>query len=229
MALESGLSYKGGQVWNMLSILLIDDSAFARNMMRKILVKEGYNVCGEASNGKEGFEVFKSLKPDLVFCDLMMDKMDGLECLRAMLAENPAAKVVICTSATDELHAHDAFENGAKEFLKKPINAAELIRIARKLIGEPAADKKKAGRKKSCKTILEERASERGIEAKQLLDFYAAFHQFTGLTFDDKKVDAKFLQENGPGIRIGVCALLAAKMPSDQAEEVMNVFESLYL
>lgn len=229
MALGSSLSYKGGQVWNMLKILLIDDSIFARNLVRKLLVNEGYNVCGEASNGKEGLEVFKSLKPDLVFCDLMMDEMDGLECLRAMLAENPSANVVICTSATDELHARDALENGAKEFLKKPINAAELIRVTRKLIGEPGAGKKKPGRKKSCKTILEERASERGIAAKQLLDFYAAFHQFTGLTFDDKKVDVKFLQENGPRIRIGVCALLAAKMPSDLAEEVMNVFESLYL
>lgn len=229
MAPESSLSYKGGQVWNMSKILVIDDSIFARNMIRKILVNKGYDICGEASNGKEGFEAFKSLKPDLVLCDLMMDEMDGLECLRAMLAENPAANVVICTSATDELHAHDAIENGAKGFLKKPINATELISITRKLIGEPAADKKKAGRKKSCKTILEERASERGIAAKQLLDFYAAFHQFTGLTFDDKKVDVKFLQEKGPGIRIGVCALLAAKMPSDQAEEVMNVFESLYL
>lgn len=229
MALESSLSYKGGQVWNMLNILLVDDSIFARNLIRKILVNEGYNVCGEASNGKEGLEVFKSLKPDLVFCDLMMDEMDGLECLRAMLAENPAANVVICTSATDELHARDAIESGAKEFLPKPINAAELIRITRKLIGEPETGKKKAGKKKSCKTILEERASERGLDAKQLLDFYAAFQQFTGLTFGDKKVDVKFLQENGPGIRIGVCALLAAKMPSDQAEEVMNVFESLYL
>lgn len=213
----------------MSKVLLIDDSIFARNLIRKILVNEGYHICGEASNGKEGLEAFKSLKPDLVFCDVMMDEMDGFECLRAMLAENPAANVVICTSVTDELHIREAIENGAKEFLPKPINAAELIRITRKLIGEPGAGKKKPGRKKSCKAILEERASQRGIDGKPVLDFYAAFHQFTGFTFEDEKVDEKYLQENGPGIRIGVCALLAAKMPSDQAEEMMNVFESLYL
>lgn len=207
----------------MSKILLIDDSIFARNLIRKILVNEGYQVCGDASNGKEGLEAFKALKPDLVFCDIMMDEMDGIECMRAMLAENPAANVVIITSASDELHIRDAMESGAKEFLPKPINATELIRITRKLIGKP-----ESGQKMSYKEILEERASQRGIAAKPLLDFYAAFHQFTGFIFEDKKVDEKFLQENGPGIRIGVGALLAAKMPSDQAEEMMDVFESLY-
>lgn len=207
----------------MSKVLLIDDSIFARNLIRKILVNEGYHICGEASNGKEGLEAFKSLKPDLVFCDVMMDEMDGFECLRAMLAENPAANVVICTSVTDELHIREAMENGAKEFLPKPINAMELIRITNKLIG-----KSESGHKTFYKEILEERASQRGIDGKSVLDFYAAFHQFTGFTFEDEKVDEKYLQENGSGIRIGVCALLAAKMPSDQAEEMMDVFESLY-
>lgn len=208
----------------MSKVLVIDDSIFARNMIRKILVNEGYHVCGEASNGREGLEAYKKLSPDLVFCDIMMDEMDGLECLRAMLDVNPSANVVICTSASDELHIHDAFEIGAKEFIPKPINAKELIRITKKLIGRSESESRT-----SYKAILEGRASQMGISGKPLLDFYAAFHQFTGHTFDDKEVDEKFLQENGPGIRIGVRALLAAKMPNDQAENVMNVFDSLYL
>ncbi len=207
----------------MSKVLLIDDSKFARNMIRRILVNEGYNVCAEASDGKEGLEIFKVLKPDLVFCDIMMDEMDGLECLRAMLEENPAANVVICTSATDELHIRDAFDIGAKDFLPKPINATELIRITQKLLGTPGT-----GKKMSYKKILEERAEQKGIVGKPIMDFYAAFHQFTGFKFEDKKVNDKFLKENGPEIRIGVRALLAAKLPSDQAESVMNVFESLY-
>lgn len=208
----------------MSKVLVIDDSIFARNMIRKILVNEGYHVCGEASNGREGLEAYKELNPDLVFCDIMMDEMDGLECLRAMLNVNPAAKVVICTSASDELHIRDAFEIGAKEFIPKPINAKELIRITKKLIG-----KSQSGSRTSYKSILEGRASQMGISGKPLLDFYEAFHQFTGFKFEDDEVDEKFLQENGSGIRIGVRALLAAKLPNDQAENMMHVFESLYL
>lgn len=207
----------------MSNVLLIDDSILARNLIRQILVNEGYHICGEASNGIEGLEAFKALKPDLVFCDIMMDEMDGIECLRAMLAENPAANVVICTSAGDELHIKEALEAGAKEVLPKPVNSTEIVRAANKLLEKPKSD-----RKTSFKAILEERASQKGIADKPLLDFYAAFHQFTGFTFEDEKVDEKFLQENGPGIRVGVRALLAAKLPSDQAEDMMNVFETLY-
>lgn len=208
----------------MSEVLVIDDSIFARNMIRKILVNEGYHVCGEASDGKKGLEAFKKLKPDLVFCDIMMDEMDGLECMRAMLEVNPEAKVVICTSATDELHIRDAFECGAKEFIPKPINPKELIRVTKKLIGKSG----KGGRT-SYKSILEERALQMGVGGKPLLDFYAAFHQFTGFTFEDEEVDEKFLQDKGAEIRIGVRALLAAKLPNDQAENIMNVFDSLYL
>ena len=208
----------------MLNVLVIDDSTLARNLIRQIVVNEGYHVCGEASNGREGLEAFKTLKPDLVFCDIMMDEMDGLECLRAILAVDPAANVVICTSAGDALHIKEALEIGAKEVLPKPVNSTEIARIANELLGRREAD-----RKSSYKALLEERASQKGIVDKQILDFYAAFHQFTGFTFEDERVDAKFLQENGPGIRIGVSALLSAKMSSDQAENMMNVFESLYL
>ncbi len=208
----------------MLKVLVIDDSAFARNMISKILINEGYDICGEASNGIEGLEAFKNLKPDLVFCDIMMDEMDGLECLRAILEVDPAANVAICTSASDELHIRDALEIGAKGFLPKPINALEVIRITKKLIGKPGQ-----GEQTSYKAILEERARQKGITVKQLLDFYAAFHQLTGFTFEDENIDEKFLQEKGSGIRIGVSALLSAKMSSDQAEDMMSVFESLYL
>lgn len=208
----------------MSNVLVIDDSIFARNMIRKILVKKGYHVCGEAANGREGLEAFKNLNPDLVFCDIMMDEMDGLECLRAMLEVNPDANVVICTSAADELHVREAFEIGAKEFMPKPIIAAEVLRITKKLIGKP-----EAGGRTSYKSIIEGRASQAGVSGKPLLDFYEAFHKYTGYKFDDKEVDEKYLRKNGPGIKIGVRALLAAKLPDDQAENIVNVFESLYL
>ena len=100
----------------MANILLIDDSMLARNLLRLILENAGYTICGEAPNGKEGLEKYKQLKPDLVFCDIMMDEMNGLECMRAILSVNPDANVVILTSVGDELHLDEAIKSGAKGF-----------------------------------------------------------------------------------------------------------------
>ena len=124
----------------MVGILLIDDSMLARNMLRLILEEKGYTVCGEAVNGIEGLEKFKRLKPDLVFCDIMMNEMDGWECMRAILSVSPEARIVILTSVGDELHLDEAMKSGAKAFLKKPAVAGDVIRITEKLIGKPSPD-----------------------------------------------------------------------------------------
>ena len=77
------------------SILICDDAAFMRMMLKDILVKEGYEVVGEAVNGADGVEKYNSLKPDLVTMDITMPEMDGIAALKAIRAGDPAAKVVI--------------------------------------------------------------------------------------------------------------------------------------
>lgn len=203
---------------DMKKILLIDDARLARNLIRRILMEEGYLICGEAADGEEGVEKYKRMKPDLVFCDIKMSGMDGLDCLRKILILDPGAKVVICTSANDHLHVSEALEAGAKEFIGKPIRAAEVIRVTKKLIGRPD---------KSYKEIMEEQAYAQGIEAKAVLDFFEAFRLIHGFSFDDEKVDRQFLVENKMNITIGIRALLAAKMTSSQADKVTEVFQSL--
>lgn len=118
-------------------ILLIDDAQFARMVLRTILEDKGYEICGEAENGKEGIEKFKQLRPDLVFCDIRMHEMDGRDCVRAILSEDSKAKVVICTSVNYQSNINDLIRAGAKGYIEKPINATRLLHITRELIGNP--------------------------------------------------------------------------------------------
>lgn len=206
----------------MANILLIDDSQLARNILRLILETEGHTICGEASNGRMGFEKYKQLNPDLVFCDIMMNEMNGVECLRAIRSVNPEAKVVICTSIGDELHFNEAISSGAKAFIKKPIATDEVVHTTRALIGKSASDAPP-----SYKKLMEERAGEKGISGKPILDFFDAFRQINDFGLDDPRVDAQYLKENTERVTIAVRALLSAKMPTAQAEHLMNIFEGL--
>lgn len=203
-------------------ILLIDDAKFARNILRTILEEAGYEVCGEASNGRSGLKKFKKLKPDLVFCDIMMDEMDGIECLRAILAVDPNANVVICTSAGDHLHIEEAREAGAKEFLAKPMVAKEVIRVAETYIGKAASSSTAP-----YKALMEQRAAAEGVEGKPLLDFFEAFEKFSGLNMDDPKVDKQYFKENGESLIIGVRAMLSAKMSTEQMEQLEDIFRKV--
>lgn len=208
----------------MTNILLIDDSMLARNLLRHMLEDKGYTICGEAANGREGFEKYKQLKPDLVFCDMMMDEMDGIECLRAIMSISPEAKVVMCTSINDELHLKEAMKSGAKSYLKKPAVADEVIHITKSLIGEPLSGPKP---NLSYKKLMEKRCGEKGIEGKALLDFFDAFRQINGFELDDPKVDVQYLKENTERVTIAVRALLSAKMPIVILDYLMDVFQGL--
>lgn len=206
----------------MAKIMLVDDSRLARNLLRAILENNGYIVCGEASNGRKGVEKYRKLKPDMVFCDLMMNEMNGLECMRAILEEDPEAKVVICTSAGDELHAKEALSSGAKGFLVKPINASEAIRLVAELVGKP-----EPASCKSYKELMEERAASAGVDGKPLLDFFEAFRKLNGFGLDDARVNEQYLRDNIAGWTIGVRALLTAKTAAAQVDQLMDIFQNL--
>lgn len=206
----------------MAGILLIDDAQLMRNMMRTILEDAGYVVCGEAASGRQGIEKYKMCRPQLVFCDIMMDDMDGLECLRAIKAEDNSADVIMCTSRGSSYYVKEALSAGAKEFLLKPVHATELLRITERHIGKPGA-----GRNISYKKLMEERAVAAGIDSKPVLDFFEAFRKLKGFRFDDPRIDEQYLRENCEQISIGVRALLSAKLSNVQVEQIMAVFQGI--
>ena len=108
-------------------ILLVDDAAFMRMMIKDILVKNGFNVCGEAVDGQDAVEKYKQLQPDLVVMDITMPNMDGIMALKAIKKDYPQAKVIMCSAMGQESYVLDAIKSGASEFIVKPFQVDRVI------------------------------------------------------------------------------------------------------
>ena len=80
------------------NILICDDAAFMRMMIKDILTKNGYNVVGEAENGAKGIEKYNELQPDLVLMDITMPELGGIEALKGIKQSDPSAKVIMCSA-----------------------------------------------------------------------------------------------------------------------------------
>ena len=79
-------------------VLIVDDAAFMRMMVKDILSKNGYEIVGEAENGMKALEKYQELKPDLVTMDITMPEMDGITAVKEIKKVDPAAKVVMCSA-----------------------------------------------------------------------------------------------------------------------------------
>jgi len=108
-------------------ILVVDDSTVMRKIITQILRSEAFDVVGEASNGEEGVQMFKELKPDLVTMDVNMPIMDGLAALRKILELDPAARVVMLTSESEQKMVLEAVQSGAKNYVVKPPDRTILL------------------------------------------------------------------------------------------------------
>ena len=115
-------------------ILLVDDAAFMRMMIKDILVKNGFTVCGEGQDGFEAIEKYKTLQPDLVIMDITMPNMDGLAALKEIKKENPNAKVVMCSAMGQESYVVDAIKSGASDFIVKPFQADRIVSTVSKVL-----------------------------------------------------------------------------------------------
>ena len=83
----------------MANVLIVDDSRTSRRVLRDILERNGHTVLGEAVDGKEGYDMYQTLKPDVVTMDITMPGVDGIECLKLIRVHNPEAKVIMITAA----------------------------------------------------------------------------------------------------------------------------------
>lgn len=115
-------------------VLLVDDSPIIHNLLRKTLESNGYEVCGDAKNGKEGVEMFETLLPDLVFMDITMPVMDGIEAARIIKDKHKDAKVIMLTAMGDEEIISQAGSVGVDVFLKKPFDDYKIISAISKLL-----------------------------------------------------------------------------------------------
>ncbi|MCR4755713.1 MAG: response regulator [Lachnospiraceae bacterium] len=117
------------------NVLICDDAAFMRMMIKDILTKNGYNVVGEAENGAKGVEKYGELKPDLVLMDITMPEMDGLQALKAIKGSDADAKVIMCSAMGQQAMVIESIQNGAKDFIVKPFQADRVIEAVKKVIG----------------------------------------------------------------------------------------------
>lgn len=119
----------------MAKILITDDAAFMRMMVKDILTKGGHEVVGEAENGKQAVDKYKELKPDLVTMDITMPEMDGIEALKAIKAEDPNANVIMCSAMGQQAMVLEAIQAGAKDFVVKPFQADKVLSSVEKVAG----------------------------------------------------------------------------------------------
>ncbi len=111
-------------------VLVVDDAMFMRAMIRDILVNSGaYEVVGEAANGQEAVEQYRSLSPDLVTMDIVMPQMDGIEATREILKQSPKARVVMCSALGQEALVIESIAAGAKDFIVKPFSAEKVLKV----------------------------------------------------------------------------------------------------
>ena len=122
----------------MKTVLIVDDEATQRELMRAVLEGEGYD-CVPATNGYEALEIVGSEPPDMVLLDVRMDGIDGLETLSRLQSLLPNLPVVMVTAHGDVAMAVDAMKRGAVDFLQKPVDIHRLRDLVRRLT-EPLVD-----------------------------------------------------------------------------------------
>ncbi|MBW4841435.1 MAG: response regulator [Paenibacillaceae bacterium] len=116
-------------------ILIVDDAAFMRMMIRDILTKNGFEVVGEAQDGAQAIEKFKELRPDLITMDITMPEMDGIAALKEIKKLDPNARVIMCSAMGQQAMVIDAIQAGAKDFIVKPFQSDRVIEAINKTLG----------------------------------------------------------------------------------------------
>ncbi|MCC6444586.1 MAG: response regulator [Armatimonadetes bacterium] len=117
-------------------ILIVDDALFMRMNLKNILTQNGYEVVGEAANGKEAIQKYQDLKPDLVTMDITMPEMDGLTAVKELKQIDPAACVIMCTAMGQKNLVIEAIQAGAKDFIVKPFQPDRVVEGVKKVLGE---------------------------------------------------------------------------------------------
>ena len=119
----------------MAKILIVDDSAFARNVLGSIIEKGGHEVVGRAADGESGLEMFKSLHPELVTLDFLMEGKNGEATLGEIIEHDPRAKVIMISGSGDHTVEKQALQTGAKDFVEKPFMQRDLLKAIDQVMG----------------------------------------------------------------------------------------------
>lgn len=104
----------------MSRIMIVDDAAFMRTMLKQIVVRMGHEVAAEAANGEEAVRLYQTVSPDLVTMDITMPDTDGIQALKRIRSLDPKATVIMCSAMAQQKLVIEAITSGAKDFISKP-------------------------------------------------------------------------------------------------------------
>lgn len=116
-------------------ILIVDDTAFMRMMIKDILTKNGYEVAGEAENGIRAIDKYKELSPDLVIMDITMPELDGIEAVKEIKKINSESKIIMCSAMGQQAMVIESIQAGARDFIVKPFQAERVVEAVKKVLG----------------------------------------------------------------------------------------------
>lgn len=116
-------------------ILIADDAAFMRKVLQSILIKGGFEIAGEAENGKQAISKYRELKPDLITMDITMPELDGIGAVKEIIKEFPNAKIIMCSAMGQNAMVVEAIQAGAKDFIVKPFQEDLVVEKIKKHLG----------------------------------------------------------------------------------------------
>jgi two-component system chemotaxis response regulator CheY len=119
----------------MPTVLIADDAAFMRMMIKNILTEAGYEIAGEAENGTVAVAKWKELRPDLTTMDITMPEMDGIAALKEIRSVDPEARIVMCSAMGQQAMVIESIQAGARDFIVKPFQADRVIEAVSKALG----------------------------------------------------------------------------------------------
>ncbi len=115
-------------------VLVADDARFMRQLIREIIEPEGFEVVGEAADGRAVVEEFSRLQPDVITMDIVMPKRSGIDAAKEILALDPGARIVMVSALGQEALVMEALQAGAADYVVKPFKPDAVIATLRKLV-----------------------------------------------------------------------------------------------
>ncbi|MES0488706.1 MAG: response regulator [Leptospirales bacterium] len=117
-------------------VLIVDDSGYMRQVIRKYLEPKGFVIIGEAQDGWEAIQLFDQLRPDVVTMDISMKKMGGIEATKKIKAIDSKAKVIMVSALGEARFIKEAIKAGANDFIIKPFAEERLVGSITNVVGK---------------------------------------------------------------------------------------------
>jgi len=125
-----------GSSGDRVRVLVVDDAAFMRKQLRDILEAGGHEVVAEGADGDEALRLYETHRPDVVTLDLVMPRRGGIDALKELRSRHPEARVIVCSSVSDEPTILEAIAMGARDYVLKPVSPAKVLDAVRKAAGD---------------------------------------------------------------------------------------------